>query len=533
MGLPFKLLRWALLAVALAVVVFVGLRALQAIRDPHLAPWHVFAADEAGAEEIDAMDWAAWTAREAQVFAEVEAGVTAELPERYQTSENRYFAGSPLHPANFATDWNRSFVLTPDGPPKGAAVLVHGLTDSPYSLRHLAQLYRDAGYLAVVPRMPGHGTTPAGIGVATWPDWTATVRMAVRMARTQVPQGPLQIVGYSNGGALAVEYALEALADPDLAAPDRLVLLSPMIGITRFAAFSGLAGWPAALPAFSRAAWFDLIPEFNPFKYNSFPVHAGVQSHRLTRVVQAGLREAARSGAIERMPPVLAFQSVVDSTVSSQALVAQLFGRTPANGSTLVLFDLNRAATLAPLIRASAEAELGRILPPPPRRYDVTVVGNAGPGDYAAVAETTPAGAMEPVRVDLGLAYPADVFSLSHVALPFPLADGLYGMAPDPADDFGIRLGTLAAHGETGVISPGPEMFARLTSNPFYDLMAARIRATLDVAPIGAPLETAPAEATLDNTPAGATSDGAPSGATSDGATSDGAPAGATPEAAP
>ena len=518
MGLPFKLLRWALAAVALAVVAFVGLRALQAIRDPNLAPWHVFAADEAGAEEIDAMDWAAWTAREDQVFAEVETEVTAELPERYQTPENRYFAGSPLHPANFATDWNRSFVLTPDGPPKGAAVLVHGLTDSPYSLRHLAQLYRDAGYLAVVPRMPGHGTTPAGIGVATWPDWTATVRMAVRMARTQVPQGPLQIVGYSNGGALAVEYALEALADPDLAAPDRLVLLSPMIGITRFAAFSGLAGWPAALPAFSRAAWFDLIPEFNPFKYNSFPVHAGVQSHRLTRVVQAGLREAARSGAIERMPPVLAFQSVVDSTVSSQALVAQLFGRTPANGSTLVLFDLNRAATLAPLIRASAEAELGRILPPP-RRYDVTVVGNAGPGDYAAVAETTPAGAMEPVRVDLGLAYPADVFSLSHVALPFPLADGLYGMAPDPADDFGIRLGTLAAHGETGVISPGPEMFARLTSNPFYDLMAARIRATLEIAPKGA---------TLDNAPAGAAPETAPGGATPEAV-----PAEATPETAP
>lgn len=60
----------------------------------------------------------------------------------------------------------------------------------------------------------------------------------------------------------------------------------------------------------------------------------------------------------------------------------------------------------------------------------MTVVGNAGPGDYAAVAETTPAGAMEPVRVDLGLAYPRDVFSLSHVALPFPMSDGLYGMTP-------------------------------------------------------------------------------------------------------
>ena len=503
MGLPFKLLRWALVAVALVVVAVVGLRAWQAIRDPDLAPWHRFAPDDARVEEIDAMDWAAWSAREGLVFAEVEAEVTADLPERYRTPENRYFADSPLHPANFATDWNRSFTLAPGGAPKGAAVLVHGLTDSPYSLRHLAGLYRDAGYLAVVPRMPGHGTTPAGIGVATWPDWAATVRLAARAARAQAPEGPLHLVGYSNGGALAVEYALEALADPDLAAPDRLVLLSPMIGITRFAAFSGLAGWPAALPGFARAAWFDLIPEFNPFKYNSFPVHAGVQSHRLTRAVRAGLRAAARSGAIERMPPVLAFQSVVDSTVSSEALVAELFGRTPANGSTLVLFDINRAAALAPLIRASAEAGLGRILPPPPRRYDVTVVGNAGPGDHAAVAETTPAGAMTPVRVALGLAYPPDVFSLSHVALPFPLSDGLYGMTPDPADDFGIRLGTMAAHGETGVISPGPETFARLTSNPFYDQMAARIRATLETAPAGATPETAPAGATPETAPAG------------------------------
>jgi len=45
---------------------------------------------------------------------------------------------------------------------------------------------------------------------------------------------------------------------------------------------------------------------------------------------------------------------------------------------------------------------------------------------------------------------------------------------------FGIQLGTLAAHGESGVIAPGPEMFARLTSNPFYDLMAARIRTVLE-----------------------------------------------------
>ena len=120
------------------------------------------------------------------------------------------------------------------------------------------------------------------------------------------------------------------------------------------------------------------------------------------------------------------------------------------------------------------------------------------------------------------------MFSLSHVALPFPLADGLYGMAPDPADDFGIRLGTLAAHGETGVISPGPEMFARLTSNPFYDLMAARIRATLEIAPKGATLDNAPAGAAPETAPGGATPEAVPAEATPETA-----PAGATPETAP
>src|SRR5690606_8085005 len=115
----------------------------------------------------------------------------------------------------------------------------------------------------------------------------------------------------------------------------------------------------------------------NPFKYNSFPVHAGVESHQLTRVVRRGLRRAERAGDLDRMPPVLAFQSVVDSTVLPAALVADLFGRLPDNGSVLVLFDLNRAATLAPLIRAASAAELERILPPAPRRFEVVVVGNA------------------------------------------------------------------------------------------------------------------------------------------------------------
>jgi alpha-beta hydrolase superfamily lysophospholipase len=47
-------------------------------------------------------------------------------------------------------DANRSFVLMPAGKPRGAVVLLHGLTDSPYSVRHLAVNYQQHGFVAVV-----------------------------------------------------------------------------------------------------------------------------------------------------------------------------------------------------------------------------------------------------------------------------------------------------------------------------------------------------------------------------------------------
>ena len=40
------------------------------------------------------------------------------------------------------------------------------------------------------------------------------------------------------------------------------------------------------------------------------------------------------------------------------------------------------------------------------------------------------AGSSEERVRPLGIAYPPDIFSLSHVALPFPPWDALYGIAP-------------------------------------------------------------------------------------------------------
>ncbi len=458
------------------LVALLGLRVWQTERGPPLAPWHTHVPPELSAGQIDQTDWAGWMAAEDRAFQDVLTSVVAATPEDDPPALNRYAANSPVNPARFARDWNRSAILMPNGPPAGAAVFLHGLTDAPYSLRAIAEAYRDRGFVAVLVRLPGHGTVPAGLTAEGWPDWLAATRLAVRTARSRVPAGlPLHLVGYSNGGALAVKYALDALADPTLAAPDRLVLLSPMIGVTGFARFAGFAGWPAFLPAFAKAAWLGLVPEFNPFKYNSFPVHAARESWRLTAQVRQGLEAAARTGTLARLPPILTFQSALDATVSTRAVVTDLHARLPAGRGALVLFDVNHATSLRPVLTAAARGAVEALLPPAPRPFTVTIVTNAAPGSLAAEARTTPAGSTATTARPLRAPWPADVFSLSHVAVPFAPADGLYGFAPDPADDFGIQLGAIAGRGERGGLAVDLDTMLRMTANPFYAAMLARI----------------------------------------------------------
>jgi hypothetical protein len=87
----------------------------------------------------------------------------------------------------------------------------------------------------------------------------------------------------------------------------------------------------------------------------------------------------------------------------------------------------------------------------------------------------TDAGATADRVRDLGLAYPVGVFSLSHIALPFPFDDPLYGMEPDPAESFGVNLGGLAMRGERGTLIVSVDSLTRMSSNPFFPYMLERI----------------------------------------------------------
>lgn len=471
-----RILKGAAILTVVVALTLLGLRAWDSQRGDPLKPWHTWVPPELSAEEIDHADWQQYLQAEASIFDEMRAEVTQKLEPDDRVPVNRYFEGSPVYPGHFAEDWNRSYILEPAGTPVGAVVLLHGLTDSPYSLRHIARRYRDMGYVSVAIRIPGHGTVPAGLTGAEWEDWMAATRLAVREARRRVgPSAPLHLVGFSNGGALALMYALDALDDPKLTRPDRLVLISPMVGITAFARFAGLAAIPAIFPAFAKAAWIAVLPEFNPFKYNSFPVKGARQSYLLTDALQRRILDHAQRNGLADLPPTITFQSVIDFTVSTRAIINALYLQLPENGHELVLFDLNRNTKLGPLLRGASLLVPDRLLPPAPRRFRTAVIANASSDTGEMVERVIEAGQTEERVRPLELYYPVGVFSLSHVALPFPTGDALYGTDPDPGEDFGISLGTVAARGERGALIVSLDALLRMSSNPFFPYLSDRV----------------------------------------------------------
>jgi alpha-beta hydrolase superfamily lysophospholipase len=471
-------------AVVLMLVTLLGVRIYDSQRGLPLEPWHTFVPKELSAAKLDAADWKQYVARENEIFEELRREVTQKLLEHDRVPVNRYFDGSPIYPARFRQDFNRSFILEPDGKPTGAVVLLHGLTDSPYSQRHIANFYRDRGFVAIVPRLPAHGTVPAALTDVEWEHWVAATRLAVREARRRVgPSAPLHIVGFSNGGALALIHALDSLGDPKIPRPDKLILISPMVGITSFARFAGLAALPAYLPAFAKAAWLGVVPEFNPFKYNSFPVNGATQTHRLTRVLQERIARYGREGKLKDLPPVLTFQSVMDFTVSTRAILSALYAHLPANGSELVLFDVNRSVKFGPLLRSSADTALSRILPGGPQTYRTVIITNRDDAHGETMERVIEAGGSAEQTRPLGLSYPEGLYSLSHVAIPFPMTDSLYGMTPDRSEDFGLSLGTLAPRGERNVLIASLDALLRASSNPFFPYMLQRIGEGIPSAP--------------------------------------------------
>ena len=111
---------------------------------------------------------------------------------------------------------------------------MHGLTDSPYSMRGIAEVFQSRGYYVVALRLPGHGTLPSGLRDVRWEDWYAAVAVAAKHAAERGGSGkPFYIGGHSTGAALATLYTVGALDYPELPQPQGVYLVSPRSGSHR------------------------------------------------------------------------------------------------------------------------------------------------------------------------------------------------------------------------------------------------------------------------------------------------------------
>jgi len=478
-----RIFRWIVrlaLVVVLGAIALLFVRAFASRSKPPLQPWHHALAGEFRAKDLtDATTLKDYLAFEDAVFRRMNETVLPAVTPEERTPTNRYWPDSPINPERFEKNWNRTFELLPDGEIRGGALLIHGLTDAPYSVKADAEVLRRLGYYALCLRMPGHGTVPGGLVDARWEDWRAAVRVGARHVRQRIgAKTPFVIAGYSNGGALAVQYGLEAAAVDDAAGrprPARIILFSPMIGISPFASFARVVARLGSIPYFEQSRWLDVLPEYIPFKYDSFPAYAAQQTAELTAEIQNGVREAATSGTIRNFPPVLSFSSLVDSTVETWATIDKLFAYLPENGSELVLFDLNRRAAVRTFLKKTYDPQVAALFADAGRPYRLSLVTNAGPDTAEVVARNAGPKAATSDEVPIGLSWPAGVFSLSHLAVPFAFDDPLFGLEPDMRVSYGLRLGLLAPRGERGVLDVSTDQFMRINCNPFFPYVAKRI----------------------------------------------------------
>jgi carboxylesterase len=94
------------------------------------------------------------------------------------------------------------------GGPHGALVL-HGFTGCPQSMRGLAEAFAAAGFAVELPLLPGHGTTVADMARTGWSDWSGAAETAYRDLAARCER--VVVAGLSMGGSLAVWLAAHHL----------------------------------------------------------------------------------------------------------------------------------------------------------------------------------------------------------------------------------------------------------------------------------------------------------------------------------
>ena len=100
---------------------------------PDLHVWHHADLDLEYTRRSEVNDLEGYLALEEALFEQLEREVYDKTPPDDGKALNRYQRGALGDPRRWPRNWNRSYVLE-QADPEAAVLLLHGLSDSPYSL---------------------------------------------------------------------------------------------------------------------------------------------------------------------------------------------------------------------------------------------------------------------------------------------------------------------------------------------------------------------------------------------------------------
>jgi len=237
------------------------------------------------------------------------------------------------------------------GDSRGALVL-HGFTGNPQSMRGLALALADAGFTVEMPLLPGHGTAVADMVPTRWEDWSGAAEDAY--ADLAARSEEVVVVGLSMGGMLSVwlaehhpEIAAIAVVNPIVAPPDAdtIAFLQAMVD----------GGEELAAGVGSDIAMEGSVES----AYPELPLRATLSLFSAAAEVEAGLESVTC--------PVLVFTSTNDHVVDPQSS-ALLVKRANGPVEQVVLDRSYHVATLdydKDEIEARTVEFLSGVVPPP------------------------------------------------------------------------------------------------------------------------------------------------------------------------
>ncbi|MGY0217126.1 alpha/beta hydrolase [Endozoicomonadaceae bacterium StTr2] len=197
-------------------------------------------------------------------------------------------------------------VFPPEGvTTRGRFLLIHGLGDSAYSWRDMAFSLAQQGFETRTILLPGHGSRPGDMLRVSAQQWLEAARQHFAFMRGD-NQLPLYVGGFSTGGLLATQLALE---NPDIAG---LLLVAPAWQVEDQDLLK-LTPWVEYI-----RPWSEVSEDLGLTRYRSYATHSYAAFYNLQQKLMADW------GDKKLAMPTVVIATKEDSTVDSKA-IQQLF----------------------------------------------------------------------------------------------------------------------------------------------------------------------------------------------------------------